>query len=65
MEFVTFVYINNLVVHNRRLRSARYYLEKDRKDKFQALDIDNTCAGLTNQTGGIHYAKNVVKIETE
>merc|ERR1739844_133696 len=48
----------------RRLRSARYYLEKDRKDKFQAHGIDTTCAGLKNESGGIHYAQDAVKIET-
>ncbi|XP_001631355.2 tektin-1 [Nematostella vectensis] len=47
----------------RLLRSARYYLEKDRKDKFHANKIDNTCAALKNDSPGLVYARDAVKIE--
>jgi tektin-1 len=45
------------------LRSAKYYLQKDKKDKFQANNIDNTCAVLNNETQGLGYARDPVKIE--
>lgn len=44
-------------------RSAKYSLEKDLKDKFQALKIDNQCSTLTNNTPDIGYASNVVTIQ--
>ncbi|XP_053130607.1 tektin-1 isoform X1 [Hemicordylus capensis] len=44
-------------------RSAKYNLEKDLKDKFTALTIDNYCSNLTNNTPDIHYAQNVVKVD--
>lgn len=47
----------------RLLRSAKYYLDKDRKDKFQANNIDNTCASLENTTQGLRFAKEAVKVE--
>ncbi|KAE8598059.1 hypothetical protein XENTR_v10016705 [Xenopus tropicalis] len=43
--------------------SAKYSLEKDLKDKFQALKIDNHCAGLTNNSPDIGYSANTVRIE--
>ncbi|XP_053130610.1 tektin-1 isoform X2 [Hemicordylus capensis] len=48
---------------NRLNRSAKYNLEKDLKDKFTALTIDNYCSNLTNNTPDIHYAQNVVKVD--
>ncbi|XP_031559893.1 tektin-1-like, partial [Actinia tenebrosa] len=47
----------------RLLRSAKYYLQKDRKDKFHAINIDNTCVTLNNESQGLGYAKDPVKIE--
>lgn len=47
----------------RLLRSAKYYLDKDRKDKFQAHGIDNKCASLENTSAGLHFAKDAVKVE--
>ncbi|XP_063002730.1 tektin-1 [Elgaria multicarinata webbii] len=44
-------------------RSAKYNLEKDLKDKFTALTIDDYCSSLTNNTPDIRYAQNVVKVE--
>ncbi|KAM9321517.1 tektin-1 [Gastrophryne carolinensis] len=44
----------------RMSRSAKYSLEKDLKDKFQALKIDNHCSTLTNNTPDIKYASNTV-----
>ncbi|XP_053560586.1 tektin-1 [Bombina bombina] len=45
-------------------RSAKYSLEKDIQDKFQALEIDNYCSTLTNNTPDIRYASNSVKIQS-
>lgn len=53
----------SLFIQNRLLRSAKYYLDKDRKDKFQAHGIDNKCASLENTSAGLHFAKDVVKVE--
>ncbi|XP_073421816.1 tektin-1 isoform X2 [Dendrobates tinctorius] len=36
-------------------RSAKYSLEKDLKDKFEALKLDNHCSTLTNNTPDIKY----------
>ncbi|NWV67539.1 TEKT1 protein, partial [Malurus elegans] len=47
----------------RRNRSAKYSLEMDLKDKFMALTIDDYCASLTNDTPGIIYADNAMKLE--
>ncbi|CAH3110534.1 unnamed protein product [Pocillopora meandrina] len=47
----------------RLLRSAKYYLDKDRKDKFQANNIDNKCASLENTSAGLRFAKDAVKVE--
>ncbi|KAK2574445.1 Tektin-1 [Acropora cervicornis] len=58
-----FIYFGNFTPKNRLLRSAKYYLDKDRKDKFQANNIDNTCASLENTTQGLRFAKEAVKVE--
>nr|KAF6417412.1 tektin 1 [Molossus molossus] len=44
-------------------RSAKYNLEKDLKDKFVALTIDDICFSLNNNTPNIRYSENVVRIE--
>ncbi|XP_027704539.1 tektin-1 isoform X2 [Vombatus ursinus] len=44
-------------------RAAKYHLEKDLKDKFVALTIDDFCSSLTNNNPDICYARNVVRIE--
>ncbi|XP_075052764.1 tektin-1 [Mixophyes fleayi] len=44
-------------------RSARYLLEKDLKDKFQALKIDDHCSTLTNNHPDIGYVSNVVTVQ--
>ncbi|XP_040214414.1 tektin-1-like [Rana temporaria] len=45
-------------------QSAKYSLEKDLKDKFQALKIDNHCSTFTNNTPAIGYASNVVTVQS-
>jgi len=47
----------------RRNKSAKYYLEKDLKDKFRAKDIDEGCAELKDTTPGIHFNSGAAKIE--
>lgn len=47
----------------RLMRSAKYYLEKDLKDKFSALKIDNKCASLNNKSLNTYFADGAVKIE--
>lgn len=59
----TYVTFCSLLIQNRLLRSAKYYLDKDRKDKFQAHGIDNKCASLENTSAGLHFAKDAVKVE--
>ncbi|XP_069802380.1 tektin-1 [Dendropsophus ebraccatus] len=44
-------------------RSAKYALEKDLKDKFEALKLDNHCSTLTNNTPDIAYASSVVTVQ--
>ncbi|GCC42483.1 hypothetical protein chiPu_0026673, partial [Chiloscyllium punctatum] len=44
-------------------RSAKFYLEKDLKDKSIALKVDKFTANLTNNSPNIDYSPNVVRIE--
>ncbi|XP_037348730.1 tektin-1 [Talpa occidentalis] len=44
-------------------RSAKYSLEKDLKDKFMALTIDDICFSLNNNSPNIKYSENVVRVE--
>ncbi|XP_063812203.1 tektin-1 isoform X2 [Pseudophryne corroboree] len=44
-------------------RSARYSLEKDLTDKFQALKIDDHCSTLTNNHQDIRYASDCATIQ--
>lgn len=44
-------------------RSAKYNLEKDLKDKFTAITIDDVCFSLNNNSPNIKYSENVVRIE--
>ncbi|XP_047614496.1 tektin-1 [Phacochoerus africanus] len=44
-------------------RSAKYSLEKDLRDKFTALTIDDICFSLNNNSPNIHYSENAVRIE--
>uniref|UniRef100_A0A6I8SRI6 Tektin n=1 Tax=Xenopus tropicalis TaxID=8364 RepID=A0A6I8SRI6_XENTR len=53
--------VMTLLEYNRT--NSKYSLEKDLKDKFQALKIDNHCAGLTNNSPDIGYSANTVRIE--
>ncbi|XP_069471128.1 tektin-1 [Ambystoma mexicanum] len=47
----------------RECRSAKYSLEKDLKDKFHAITIDDHCSTLTNNSPNIGYVSNVARIE--
>ena len=50
----------------RRLnRKAKYLLEKDLKDKFQAQDIDEYCENLKNNSAGLHLKDGAAKIEAK
>nr|XP_014688202.2 tektin-1 [Equus asinus] len=44
-------------------RSAKYNLEKDLKDKFVALTIDDICFALNNNSPNIRYSENVMRVE--
>ncbi|XP_073421814.1 tektin-1 isoform X1 [Dendrobates tinctorius] len=44
-------------------RSAKYSLEKDLKDKFEALKLDNHCSTLTNNTPDIKYIPIAVTVQ--
>ncbi|KAM6174865.1 tektin-1 [Erethizon dorsatum] len=44
-------------------RSAKYNLEKDLKDKFTALTIDDICFSLNNNSPNIRCSENAVRIE--
>ncbi|XP_075450578.1 tektin-1 [Ascaphus truei] len=55
--------LEQIIEQIRESRSAKYSLEKDLTDKFQALKIDNFCSTLTNNTPDISYAANVARIQ--
>ncbi|KAG8517068.1 Tektin-1 [Galemys pyrenaicus] len=44
-------------------RSAKYSLEKDLRDKFVALTIDDICFSLNNNSPNIKFSENVVRVE--
>nr|XP_058902757.1 tektin-1 isoform X2 [Kogia breviceps] len=44
-------------------RSAKYSLEKDLRDKFTALTIDDICFSLNNNSPNIKYSEDVVRVE--
>jgi tektin-1 len=46
-------------------RRAKYLLEKDLKDKFQAQDIDEYCENLKNNSHGLKMAPGCAKIEAK
>jgi tektin-1 len=45
------------------MRSAKYYLEKDMKDKFSALSIDKNCTDLNNKSPHIYFTDQSANIE--
>jgi len=45
----------------RRLRSAKYFLQKDVADKKSAISIDNTCQVLNNKDSDIHLFENATQ----
>ncbi|XP_012868660.1 PREDICTED: tektin-1 [Dipodomys ordii] len=44
-------------------RSAKYNLEKDLKDKFTALTIEDICFSINNNSPNIRYSENSLKVE--
>ena len=56
----------SLPLNLRVLKSCKYKLEKDLTDKLGALEVDTTCATLTDQTPGIGYTKtDAIQIQTK
>lgn len=49
----------------RLMRSCKYKLEKDLKGKFSALQIDSSCATLTDKSPELKYSKDAVKVQTK
>ncbi|XP_072163428.1 tektin-1-like [Diadema setosum] len=48
----------------RIMRSRRFYLEKDLKDKFGALSIDQNCRELRDDNSTLQFKDGVARIET-
>jgi len=46
----------------RKNRSARYYLEKDHKDKVSAQNLDNSAAALHNNTTTLSHRPHTVRV---
>nr|XP_060501020.1 tektin-1 [Panthera onca] len=46
-------------------RSAKYHLEKDLKDKFVALTIDDVCFSLNNNSPNIRCSEDAVRVEPQ
>ncbi|XP_048221840.1 tektin-1 [Perognathus longimembris pacificus] len=44
-------------------RSAKYNLEKDLKDKFTAVTIDDICFSLNNNSPNIQYSEKALRVE--
>ncbi|XP_049638464.1 tektin-1 [Suncus etruscus] len=44
-------------------RAAKYNLERDAKDKYMALTIDDICFSLNNNSPNIRYSENDLRIE--
>ncbi|XP_069134819.1 tektin-1-like [Argopecten irradians] len=44
-------------------RKAKYQLEKDLKDKFSAVSIDEYCSNLRNNSAGLGFKNGAAKIE--
>ncbi|CAI8047649.1 Tektin-1 [Geodia barretti] len=56
--------LDQTVEQIRVLRSYKFKLEKDLRDKLGAQDIDTTCAGLTNDRRDLTYSPEAVKIQS-
>ena len=46
-------------------RKAKFQLEKDLKDKFSVLNIDEYCESLRNNSPGIGFKEGSAKIEAK
>ena len=56
-------YLYNL---NFRLnKKAKFQLEKDLKDKFSAINVDEYCAELRNNSAGLRFKDGAAKIEAK
>lgn len=62
----TFFHVCFLLFSTHRvLRSYKFKLEKDLRDKLGAQDIDTTCAGLTDDRRDLTYSPEAVKIQAK
>ena len=50
---------------HRLMQVCKYTIEKDLMDKFGALEIDNTCATLTENSPELGFHEEAVKIQTK
>lgn len=57
--------IVNFFIYFRLNRKFKYQLEKDLKDKFSVLLIDEYCVELRNNFYGFKFKDGVVKIEVK
>lgn len=46
-------------------KKAKYQLEKDLKDKFSAVSIDEYCENLRNNSASIRFKEGAAKIEAK
>ncbi|XP_045149261.1 tektin-1 [Echinops telfairi] len=57
------LHITRMCLKYRLNRSAKYNLEKDLRDKFTALTIDDICFSLNNNSPNIRYSENATRVE--
>ncbi|XP_042823260.1 tektin-1 isoform X2 [Panthera tigris] len=57
------LHITQMCLEYRLNRSAKYHLEKDLKDKFVALTIDDVCFSLNNNSPNIRCSEDAVTVE--
>ncbi|XP_078294068.1 tektin-1 isoform X2 [Panthera onca] len=57
------LHITQMCLEYRLNRSAKYHLEKDLKDKFVALTIDDVCFSLNNNSPNIRCSEDAVRVE--
>lgn len=46
-------------------KKAKFQLEKDLKDKFSAINVDEYCAELRNNSAGLRFKDGAAKIEAK
>ena len=57
--------IDYVLLNCRLNRKGKFNLEKDLKDKFSALSIDEDCRELRNNSAGLRFKGDAAKIETK